>query len=174
MASNRELTVAEHLHSDTERRPRSAAHGDILAMRPRRLTVADVSFTPPGADTYVRAAVATTGSATKLRDDQKYAKNIRSGSAVYTLVPLSHESYGCLGQPASKFLNELTNLASSTGALHKSLFIDSAWQELSVSLCCGNHRIVAACAALQTRMTGRALIPGLPVPTDDAATMKAM
>ena len=62
--------------------------------------------------------------------ERLYAKYSRSGSAVYTLVPLSHEPYGRLGQPASRFLNEQANLASSTGAVDKSSFIDSALQEL--------------------------------------------
>ena len=44
----------------------------------------------------------------------------------HTLVSLSHESYGRLGHTASRFLNELANLASSTEALKKSSFIDSA------------------------------------------------
>ena len=133
-------------------------------MAPRRLTVADVSVIHPGADTYVRAAAATAGSATKLRDDQKHAKYNRSGSDVYMLESLSHESYGRLGQPASRLLNELGNLGSSTGAVDTS-FIDSALQELSVSLRRSSHRIVAAYAALQTRMTGSALIPGPPAPS---------
>jgi hypothetical protein len=90
------------------------------------------------------------------------------------MVPLSHESYGRLGQPASKLLNELANLASSTGAVEKPRFVESALQELSISLCRGNHRIVSAYAALNTRITGSALIPGLPVPTADAGAMDAM
>ena len=91
-----------------------------------------------------------------------------------TLVPRSHEFYWRLEQPASRILNELANLASSIGAVDEMSSIDSALQELSVSLCRCNHRIVAAAAALLTRMTGRALIPGLPIPTDDAAAMDAM
>ena len=90
------------------------------------------------------------------------------------MVPLSHESYGRLGQPASQLLNELAILASSSGAVGKAQFVESALRELSVTLCRGNHRIVAAYAALNARMTGRALIPGLPVPTADAGAMDAM
>ena len=74
----------------------------------------------------------------------------------------------------SKQSGSETNQAISTGAVDKSSFIDSGLQELSVSLCRCTHRIVAAAAALLTRMTGRALIPGLPIPTDDAAAMDAM
>ena len=39
--------------------------------------------------------------------------------------------------------------------------MESALRELSASLCRGNHRIVAAYAALNVRMSGSALIPGL-------------
>jgi hypothetical protein len=154
--------------------PGSAVFGDILAMLPRRLTVADVSVIHPGADTYVRAAASTAGSAAKTRDAQKYAKYNRAGSAVYRMVPLSHESYGRLGQPASKFLNELANLASSSGAEEKSRFVESALQELSVSLARANHRLVAAYAALNARISGCALLPGLPVPTADAGAMESL
>jgi hypothetical protein len=90
------------------------------------------------------------------------------------MVPLTHESYGRMGQPASKFLNELANLASSTGAVEKSRFVESALQALLIALCRGTHRIVAAYAALNTRFTGSALIPGLPVPTTDAGALNAM
>ena len=97
------------------------------------------------ADTYVRAAATTAGCVAKLWDDQKYAKNNRSGSAVYTLVPLSHKYYGRLGQPARRYLNELANPDSSTRAVDTLRFINSALQEIYVSLCRGNHCVVVAC-----------------------------
>ena len=53
-------------------------------------------------------------------------------------------------------------------------FVESALRELSVSLCRGNHRIVAAYAALDVCMSGSALIPGLPVPTAADGAMHAM
>ena len=94
-------------------------YGDILALFPRRLTVADISVIHPGADTYVSAAATTAGAAAKDRDDKKHQKYNRAGSAVYRMVPLSHESYGRLGQPAIQLLNELAILASSSGAVGK-------------------------------------------------------
>ena len=63
------------------------------------------------------------------------------------MVPLSHESYGRMYQPASQLLYELAILASSSGAVGKAQFVESALRELSVSLCRGNHRIVAAYGA---------------------------
>lgn len=154
--------------------PRSAAYGDILAIMPRRLTVADVSVIHPGADTFVGAAAVVAGSAAQVRDAQKYAKYNSAGSAVYRFVPLSHESFGRMGAPASRLLNELANCACSTGAVEKPRFVESALRELSVTLCRGNHRLVSAYAAINTRMNGSALIPGLPVPTTDAGAMDAM
>lgn len=93
---------------------------------------------------------------------------------VMQVLPLSHESYGHMGQPASRFLNEPAILASSTGAVEKRRFVQSSLWELSISLCRGNHRIVAACAASNTRMTGSALIPSLPAPATDAGAMNDM
>jgi len=174
VATTRQPSLSEHLHADSAHQQGSAVYGDILAMFPRRLTVADISVIHPGADTYVSAAATTAGAAAKDRDDKKHQKYNRAGSAVYRMVPLSHESYGRLGQPASQLLNELAILASSSGAVGKAQFVESALRELSVTLCRGNHRIVAAYAALNARMTGRALIPGLPVPTADAGAMDAM
>jgi hypothetical protein len=119
VATTREPSLS-HLHAEAELRPSSAAYGDVLAMQPRRLTVADVSVTHPGADTYVKTDAVAAGAAAKARDAQKFAHYRRAGSTVYHMVPLTHESYGRMGQPASKFLNELANLASSTGAVEKS------------------------------------------------------
>ena len=96
MASTTEATVAEHLQSNTELQPRSAVYSDILTMLPRRLTVDDISVIHSSADTYVCTAAAATGS------------------TVYTLVPLSHESYGCLGQPA-----QVPERAGQPGYLHR-------------------------------------------------------
>ena len=56
----------------------------------------------------------------------------------------------------------------------KAQFVESALRELSVYLCRGNHRIVAAYTALNARMSGSALIPGLPVPTADVSAMDAI
>jgi hypothetical protein len=79
-----------------------------------------------------------------------------------------------MGLPAHRLLNELANVASSTGAVEKTRFVESALRELSVALCRGNHRIVSAYAALNARITGSALIPGLPVPTADAGAMDTL
>jgi hypothetical protein len=148
IASTRQPSLAEYSSAaERSRSARNATYGDILAMLPRRLTIADVSVIHPGGDTYVHAAATTAGSAAKTRDAQKYAHDSAAGSNVYQFVPLSHESYGRLGQPAHRFLNELANIASSTGAADKGGFVESALRELSIGLCRSNHRILSAYAA---------------------------
>ena len=123
VATTRQQSISEHLRADAAHPQGSAVYGDILAMFPRRLTVAYVSVIHPGADTFVSAAAATSGAAAKVRDDQKCRRYNRAGSAVYRMVPLSHESYGRMGQPASQLLNELAILASSSGAVGKAQFV---------------------------------------------------
>ena len=82
---------------------------------------------------------------------------------------------GPASKPALERAGYLGQLQWSCGAVGKAQFVESALRELSVTLCRGNHRIVAAYAALNARgLTGRALIPGLPVPTADAGAMDAM
>ena len=96
------------------------------------------------------AAATTEAAAAKARNDQKYRNYSRAGSFVYRMVPLSHESYGRLGQPASQLLNKLAVLASSSGALVKAQSVESALRKLSVTLCRGKHRIIAAYAQRST------------------------
>ena len=80
-----------------------------------------------------------------------------------------------MGAWAGHLLNELATLVSSSGAVGKAQFVESVLRKLSVSLCRGNNRIVTAYAVrLNVRMSGSALIPGLPVPTTDAGAMDAM
>jgi hypothetical protein len=90
------------------------------------------------------------------------------------MVPLSHETFGRLEAPASNLRNVLANVARSMGTVDKPSIVESALQELSVSLCRGNHRIVSAYTALNTHTSHIALIPGLPVPTADACAMDAV
>ena len=73
-----------------------------------------------------------------------------------------------MGRNAATFVNELGDLAASSGRVDKRHFIDQLLRELSVSLCKGNHAIVHAYSAgVHTRLSGRALLPGLLVPTAD-------
>ena len=71
------------------------------------------------------------------------------------MVPLVHQSYGRLGHPASKLLNELAILASSIRAMGKAQFVESALHELSVSLCRGQtpHMPHSMCALLAAHLS---------------------
>jgi hypothetical protein len=59
--------------------------------------------------------------------------------------------------------------AEDTGGCSKRAFVESALRELSVALCRGNSRIVRAYTVVVARVAGKALLPGLPVASADAA-----
>ena len=58
------------------------------------------------------------------------AVDVRTWSAVHRMVPLLHESYGRMGQPARQLLNGLAILASSSGAIRKAQFVESGGSSL--------------------------------------------
>jgi hypothetical protein len=100
---------------------------------------------------------------------RKRAHYQRLGSANYHLVPLVHESYGRMGEAATELLSRLGASAEDTGSCSKRAFIESALRELSVALCRGNSQIVRAYTAVVARVAGKALLPGVPVASADAA-----
>jgi hypothetical protein len=87
--------------------------GDILAILPSGLVVADVSIVHPAATSYSRATAWTAGAAPS-RDALK-RHQYHAGSLPFALsfYPLSVDSFGCLGVSAMQFLNGEAALASS-------------------------------------------------------------
>jgi hypothetical protein len=49
-----------------------------------------------------------------------------------------------MGLPTHRPLNELTNVATSSGAIKRTRFMESALRELAVTLCLGNHLLLLA------------------------------
>jgi len=146
-----------------------------MALMPgRQEMILDVSFIHPCADTYVHAAACTDGAAAQRRDEEK-RRHYRTAlpataSSRVKVVPLSHEVFGRLGKPASQHLNLLGNIAASTGVVDKRAFIDQALRELAAATVRSNHEIVYTYAAgVHSRVQGKALLPGLPVPCADAS-----
>jgi hypothetical protein len=73
-------------------------------MHDNGLAVADVSMVHPAAATYVRQASGTMGEAVVAGDAEQRAMYGGGGE----FVPLSTESYGRLGIPAMKFLDDFS------------------------------------------------------------------
>ena len=48
-------------------------------------------------------------------------------------VPLSHETYGRAGPPAFALLHELAEVAASTGAVSKNIFMENAMRDRLLS-----------------------------------------
>ena len=83
----------------------------------------------------------------------------------YAFVPLSVETYGRMGKPAMEFLNTLATIASTEGSVDKDLFMTNALKELSIGLCRGNGVMYRRGVTALARVTGTALMMGLPVAT---------
>ena len=85
----------------------------------------------------------------------------------YAFTPLSHESYGRLGKPATQLLNSLAIAASAAGVVVKGDFVESALRELSVSLCRGNGVMYRRGLQVFATLAGGAFEEGLLVPIAD-------
>ena len=144
--------------------------GDILAVMPSgRVVVLDCVVTHPAAATYARAASRTPGSAALRAEHSKRQEFQQFGDgAGYEFVPLAMESFGRLGQAASRYLSELGDIAAAGGRVSKSSFVRSARQELSCALCRGNGRMYFEATFNIARAAGRSFMPGCEVPVDEA------
>jgi hypothetical protein len=145
------------------------SRGDILALMSTRTVLADVSVAHPGAQAHALAASTQDGATARNVEQQKRAHYQRLGSGNYHLIPLVHESYGRMGEAATEQLSRLGTSAEDTGSCSKRAFVEGSIRELSVALCRGNSRILRAYTAVGARVAGKALLPGLPVASADAA-----
>jgi hypothetical protein len=60
----------------------------------------------------------------------------------YELVPVSVESFGRLGAPAYALLCRVADVAADSGGVSKAAFVESALQEMSVTVVKGNGRVL--------------------------------
>jgi hypothetical protein len=146
--------------------------GDILAVLPSGLMVADVSVVHPAAISYSRAAARTAGAAAASRDALKRRQYHAGGlPAALSFFPLSVESYGCLGSGAMQFLNALAEVALASSAagtdVTKAAFISGALRELGLSLCVGNELVYREGLHVYAAAGGTRARMGMHVPTAD-------
>ena len=141
-----------------------ASRGDICVFFATDAVVTDVSITHPTSRSFVARAAAQPGYAAAERDRVKRTK-YQGALGSYRFVPLVHETYGRLGAPAYSFLQELADVAAASGSTSKREFLGNALRDLSVALCKGLARQARLYAPLRRRATGKALRPGLAVPT---------
>ena len=67
------------------------------------------------------------------KDALKRDKYGRTGTGACRFVPLSHETYGRAGPPAFALLHELAEVAASTGAVSKNIFMENAMRDRLLS-----------------------------------------
>jgi hypothetical protein len=128
----------------------------------------------PAAPSFVAAAAATTTcAAARNRDAFKRAHYARRGlGGGYELVPVSVESFGRLGAPAYALLGRVADVAADGGGVSKAAFMESALQEMGVTLAKGNGRVLHVHLSRVAQASGRAYLRGLPVPVAEVVGLE--
>jgi hypothetical protein len=85
----------------------------------------------------------TTGAAARNRDAFKHAHYVRRGLGGER-VPVSVELFGRLGAPACALLCRVADVAADGGDISKVAFIESALQEMRVTLVKRNGHVLRA------------------------------
>jgi hypothetical protein len=169
------LHSAAKPHLGLARREREAQRGvesraDFTTPMSSGVVIADVSIVHPTAPSFVAT---TTGAAARSGDAFKrahYARRRLGGG--YELVPVSVESFGRLGVPAYALLGHVADMAADCGGVSKAAFMESALQETGVMLAKGNGRLLRAHLSRVAQASGRAYLPGLPVPVSEVVGLK--
>ena len=132
------------------------------------LCIGDVSVINPAAGTYRDAAARKAGAAAEVRDRQKELAYRAHDPDAYDFVPLTHESFGRLGEPAMRYLNKLADIAVRCGDVSRSAFVTMALRRLSVAMCRGNALIFRLGMQTLTGTAGSAPMAGRKRPTAHA------
>jgi hypothetical protein len=82
-------------------------------------------------------------------------------------VPFGVETYGCLGDSAQSFLQQLGDVAASRGAISKAAFVRSAYREVSCALQRGLGLQYGRSLFNIARASGHQFLPGLDVPVQE-------
>ena len=129
----------------------------------------DCVITHPAAASYARGASQQAGfAAAKAETRKRRTFELFYDGPGYEFLQLASESFGRLGKDASRFLNDLGEVAASDGCASKSAFMRTVRQELSCALCKGNARMYDRCLLTLARSVGRGLMPGLETAIDEA------
>ena len=134
-----------------------------------RMVMADVVVT----DACIASALAAgsarnTGKAAAVAAQAK--RNALGGIALADgndVVPLGHESHGRMGKKALTLLEDLGEVAESTGRVSKGVFVHAALCKLTVALAKRNSRMYTTTCFSVSRAHGHDYTPGDEVPTAD-------
>ena len=137
----------------------------------RAVTALDVSVAHPAvagtsaSSAWVLRKCATVdGFAARQRDKDKRKKYAENRCAE-RFRPLSHETYGRLGQPAMALLSELGDIVAAGQRSTKTAFMQSALTELSVALQRGNEEVFRMYGFNFAKIAGHYFVPGDVAPT---------
>lgn len=149
-------------------RPRARADVTARMPPPYGNSVLDVSITHPRGASVIGVAAQSPGAAAAKRDQDKYRSHQGHQHPGYTFVPASVETYGFLGKPLVRYLNDISAFAASKNpSLSKGSFLASVYRELSVALVRSQGYVYRSCAALLAKAGGRQFVAGAEFPFVD-------
>ena len=150
----------------TELPPRSQRNpqrGELLLNLPGRPVVVDMCVKHPRASSAVAAAAAGTGVSAEAKDTLKRDKYGRTGTVTCRFDPLFHKMHGRAGPPVFALLHELAELAASTEAISKNIFMENAMRGHSMTICRGIAQQVLPSAPSRAHLNGRRMVASAPV-----------
>ena len=145
--------------------------GDIMAVLPGgQIDIVDVVVTHPARQDCLGQACTRAGYAARKAEEGKVRAFRSFGDAgQYEFVPFALESYGRLGASAQTFLKGLGEVAAGRGNISKSVFVRSAYREVSCALQRGIGMMYARSTLNIARASGRHFMPGCAVPVQEEA-----
>ena len=139
----------------------------MVSVPGERPIMADVGITSPYREGVLRAAAAATGFAARDYANRKLAKYRSTGASYCHHVPVIHENSGRLCNEAWTLLKKLSDFAAADRAITKADWVTMALGRLGVVNIRAIFKLVRAYTPVHARLAGGALVPGVPVPTDD-------
>ena len=150
------------------RAPRTATRGDFMIALPGQPPVmADVGITSVYRDGVLTASATQTGFAAAQYASRKHAHYRAAGASYCQHVPIIHEASGRLGNDGWQLLKRVAAFAAADRAVSKAEFIQAHLGRLGVVNTRALFRLVRAYTPVHARLSGSAILPGLPVPTSD-------
>ena len=146
----------------------------MVSVPGERPIMADVGITSPYREGILQAAAAKTGFAAQDYARRKLAKYRSAGASYCHHVPVIHENSGRLCNEAWSLLKKLSGLAAADRAITKADWMTMALGRLGIVNIRAVFRLVRAYTPVHARLSGGALVPGVPVPTDDVDALDAV
>ena len=146
----------------------------MVSVAGERPIMADVGITSPYREGILESAAAAAGFAAQDYASRKNAKYRAAGASYCHHVPVIHENSGRMCDEAWALLKKLSGFAAADRAITKEDWITMALGRLGIVNIRAIFRLVRAYTPVHARLAGGALVPGVPIPTDDVDALDAV